>query len=786
MGILHRAYARHAPSVWEAETRLLHAFRLVRRPVAAQWLVTNACDLACPHCYSHAGKRGAHELTTSEAKALVVDELVALGKPLFVLAGGELLLRRDIPELVDYACERGLAWAMHTHGLHVPRFRQLLRRHPPALAAISLDGDRALHDGFRGRAGSFDGALEAIRVLRETGCREIVAGTTITRHSADAVADLFPIVAASGADSWGLHLFAPEGRGAEHQALVPTPEQLARVAAFGRRMRQHFHVELCNEWGSAGCDDVRYRDQPWLCGAGRISFVVSPGGEVLPCTTTDLSESEGNVRDTPLRTLWARGFGRFRTGGHGDCSDGRTCWLQARNGCAPGVAAFGEVARAEAPRHTPLVERLPRGRARASRTTREARLAGPMAVRATRAAALVAVFLEACVARTKPEPGAPGEGSASASAAAPPTGPTASAPASAAAPGATVAIPAVPGASESASASAPPDAPPAVTVGSFPALDEAGLARHFRLRGTMTAWRALVVALSELVPRRSLAEQQELAQSLGPKPSNRLASALLAHLERRDRDVPDTAAELLLLLDAAEQHPIFDGAFAAYLWQRTGELPLATAGTTAQTFLMRLERYRQVSAALEAGARAVGRVEYRAWLSKAGPPPGWEDRVIVPAGLLPAARSSFASAPAPRWRVGAMTLTVTEGAVTLVPPGAPARSVAAGASFALYPLELLRADTPVKLDHPLVGALELPAGTEVSVLTLAGTLGAAGRSRLAELVANAGAGDGAARAAVEANLALAARDLRAFLRAHPDAPGASRLFELATRLMAPE
>jgi MoaA/NifB/PqqE/SkfB family radical SAM enzyme len=143
-----------------------------------------------------------------------------------VIAGGELLLRKDIPEIVAYAAEQGLEWAMHTHGLHVPKFRSLLARHPPALAAISLDGERELHDLFRGRRGSFDGALAAIRLLKEVGCREVVAGTTVTRRSADRVADMFPVVAASGADSWGLHLFAPEGRGAEHLALFPTPEQL--------------------------------------------------------------------------------------------------------------------------------------------------------------------------------------------------------------------------------------------------------------------------------------------------------------------------------------------------------------------------------------------------------------------------------------------------------------------------------------------------------------------------------------------------------------------------------
>ena len=341
MGLLHRLYARAAPEVWETETRLLHALRLVRRPLAVQWIATAMCDLRCPHCYSGAGKRAEGELTTQEAIRLVVDELVALGRPTFVIAGGELLLRRDIAEIVAHARAQGLEWAMHTHGGHVPKFRSLFERHPPTLAAISLDGEARQHDLFRGRHGSHAAALAAIRTLKECGCPEVVAGTTVTRENADRLADLFPIVAASGADSWGLHLFAPEGRGAEHTALCPTPEQLRRVAAFARRKRGLFHVELCNEWGSAGADDRFYRDQPFLCGAGRISCVVGATGEVLPCTTTDLRESEGNVRDRPLRDIWTRGFTRFRSAGHRECSDGHECWLQARNGNPCREQAFG-------------------------------------------------------------------------------------------------------------------------------------------------------------------------------------------------------------------------------------------------------------------------------------------------------------------------------------------------------------------------------------------------------------------------------------------------------------
>ncbi len=340
MGILHRVFARNAARVWETETRLMRRLGLVRPPSAVQWISTSVCDLHCPHCYSHAGRRSDGELSLDEAKTLIVDELVKLGRPQLVVAGGEALLRDDFEEFIRYVHSHHIPWSLHSHGGRVDRFRELFADCPPEMAAISIDGPREFHDRFRGREGAFDRALTAIKVLKETGCREVVVGTTITRENADLLVDLFPTVLTCGADSWGLHLFAPEGRGAEHRSLLPRTDQLRRVAAFARRKRRVFHMEMDNEWGSAGQDDPFYRDSPFLCGAGRFTCVVSATGEVMPCTTTDPAESEGNVRDRPLSRIWAEGFKRFRSAGHGVCSDGSDCWLQTRNGNSCKHAAF--------------------------------------------------------------------------------------------------------------------------------------------------------------------------------------------------------------------------------------------------------------------------------------------------------------------------------------------------------------------------------------------------------------------------------------------------------------
>jgi len=59
------------------------------------WNTTNACNLACAHCYRDAGARAEDELDTREGKALI-DEIVKAGFKIMIFSGGEPLMRPDI------------------------------------------------------------------------------------------------------------------------------------------------------------------------------------------------------------------------------------------------------------------------------------------------------------------------------------------------------------------------------------------------------------------------------------------------------------------------------------------------------------------------------------------------------------------------------------------------------------------------------------------------------------------------------------------------------------------
>jgi MoaA/NifB/PqqE/SkfB family radical SAM enzyme len=753
MGIAQRIAARvprelwlrPVADIWETEHRLLHALGRARPPAAVQWMVTRSCDLHCGHCYAQAGHKAQGELSTSEAKRLVIDATADMGCPLLVLAGGELWLRRDIEELIEHTVARGLEWAMHTHGGHVAKHQALLRRHPPVLAAISLDGDRELHDGFRGKTGSHAAALAAARVLVEAGCREVVLGTTVTRHNADHIADMFSTVVRSGAHSWGLHLVAPEGRAALE--LVPRPEQLRRIAAFARSRRAQFPVELCNEWGSAGADDAYYRDRPFLCGAGRISLVVDPTGEVMPCTTTDVRESEGNVRDAPLDRLWREGFARFRQGGDPTCSDTSECWLQTRNGVRIAEAAFGSVAR---PRPK-LVDFVPTKLIDLSHRTLAARgpddrFASTLTRKAITATAVGLAVLGACTLSREPsEPSTTG-GRVDEQ---PPSEVT----------------------HETAGATQSTTATPTEWPSSLDLSGQHAYAAWAQMDGPwksstlpqLLAWERGGPAPRITVPRSDPGVDQVLLASFEQE--------LARHVGRGFGQ--GNAMDLLGLLEAAEHAALFDAAFAAHLW-RASELIVAADVEPRAKLHDRLARHHHVVLALVATTATLGPISQRPWLKKSAPPAGWREQQL-PEGFERTARGLLSAGVSGPWDSVGISVRFEGSKPPIVHRGGGSSTASLRKRLRWGRLDVLEfvADTRVLL--PSAIEIDVPAGAALTHASLARSMSSSTRARLDALIDQALAGDRPSLAEIEVLLPVACAQLRARLADSPDAAGAPAL-----------
>ncbi|HTZ41255.1 MAG TPA: 12,18-didecarboxysiroheme deacetylase [Syntrophales bacterium] len=182
-------YGRHSSQL---PSHLLQ-FSKDKRPVVV-WNVTRRCNLKCIHCYSNSQNiLYSDELTTQLGKRLI-DNLAAFGSPVLLLSGGEPLMRKDLPELAQYAVDRGLRVVISTNGtLITKKLARTFGKIGLSYIGVSLDGLREVHDRFRGAKGSFDKALRGIRNARDAGIK-VGIRFTVSRNNWREIPGVFDLI----------------------------------------------------------------------------------------------------------------------------------------------------------------------------------------------------------------------------------------------------------------------------------------------------------------------------------------------------------------------------------------------------------------------------------------------------------------------------------------------------------------------------------------------------------------------------------------------------------------
>lgn len=181
------------------------------------WETTAGCNLRCIHCrrVTVADQLTPQDLTTAEAFRLI-DEIAAVGRPVFVLSGGEPLFRKDIFEIAAYATAAGLPVALATNGTLVDdAVAEKVKQSGVQRVSISFDGvDAKTHDMFRGLPGSFEATIRGFKALRKVGL-PVQINTTVANHNKDQLNGMLAL--AKELDAVGLHLFllVPVGCGVQ-------------------------------------------------------------------------------------------------------------------------------------------------------------------------------------------------------------------------------------------------------------------------------------------------------------------------------------------------------------------------------------------------------------------------------------------------------------------------------------------------------------------------------------------------------------------------------------------
>ncbi len=270
------------------------------------WETTRACALACVHCRAEAiPHRDPRELTTAEAYALI-DELAAWGKAIFILTGGDPLMRPDIFEIVAYAAQKGLRVAVSPSATGRLTARSMAQLIDAGCKRISLSLDGAtpgVHDAFRGVRGAFERTLKLSLTAQQAGM-ELQINTTIALHNHQQISEMGDLVMSLGARVWSVFFLVPVGRAQREQSLdAAQTEQafaelyrVAKHASFALKTTEapHYRRFVAQHEGMPARSEG--------IGDGKGFVFISHVGEIQP--SGFLPITCGNVRDRSVLDVY--------------------------------------------------------------------------------------------------------------------------------------------------------------------------------------------------------------------------------------------------------------------------------------------------------------------------------------------------------------------------------------------------------------------------------------------------------------------------------------------------
>jgi radical SAM protein with 4Fe4S-binding SPASM domain len=252
------------------------------------------------------------ELTFEEIKG-VIDQLREMKVFSINFGGGEPLLRKDFVDIVKYASDLNFGIILSTNGYLVnDDFLDKLEDLKTFTVQVSVDGLEKTHDKFRGVKGSFNKAVNALKLFAERGYNATMS-TMILRDNIDEMKDLCNLAVELGISSMKLSSFMPAGRGDESATKhMLTKEELKDFASHIHQLQEEYKERLyiddkptypflLSDNGSPS--KVTGRKVRIGCSAGRTNLVISPNGMVYACPfLTDMPA--GDLRKERLKDIW--------------------------------------------------------------------------------------------------------------------------------------------------------------------------------------------------------------------------------------------------------------------------------------------------------------------------------------------------------------------------------------------------------------------------------------------------------------------------------------------------
>ena len=261
----------------------------LKSPFALGIIASNKCNLKCQHCINSASIQNSYGLPLGHIFDLI-DQCVEYNIPYIDFNGGEIFLRDDFEQMLDYALIRDRIIGITTNGTLITE--KWLKKYKGKIYLIrtSLDSiDPSKHDAFRGVKGAFKKTVENMKLAKDMGYN-ITILTTITKANYKEIANMVSFFQNIATAMNPVPLF-PSGRAEEISDLALDKSTLKDFMIQYLKLKEQIKKKgikfsMLNECPYT----ITFVSKESLkghykCGAGFVEMAVLDDGYALPCAS---------------------------------------------------------------------------------------------------------------------------------------------------------------------------------------------------------------------------------------------------------------------------------------------------------------------------------------------------------------------------------------------------------------------------------------------------------------------------------------------------------------------
>ena len=289
-------------------------YRGKKVPLSITFVTTWHCNLNCIHCGSEINNKKEDKLKTARFLE-IIDEMANAGVAKVGFTGGEPLMRKDMPQLIDRCASHNLVTHLVSNSWLVPKHIKTLKK--LSLLMLSLDGDRQANDLIRGE-GNWDKFVEAIKVCKDNGIN--VAGLTNLNGANAHMFSQMPAIFEDLDIPWYTQIFYDDYGVGDNANLSKDK----RITGSNLGVSDDEAKEIVNQIRNSKnllstqrfLDFMEGQHRPISkCYAGISYAIVTPDGEMYPCNPADFDNDFAavNLIDTEFSEAFSQ-LKLYRTG----------------------------------------------------------------------------------------------------------------------------------------------------------------------------------------------------------------------------------------------------------------------------------------------------------------------------------------------------------------------------------------------------------------------------------------------------------------------------------------